>query len=226
MQNHLLSGKPFRKTFLHISTMFAFLFVSATFAQGVSNLPPTGELKYEFLTRPDQARGMVFLPDSRLLFTDRTGNLRVLNEDYSSSKSLKGTPDALAPENGGTMDIAVDPQFTRNSFVYFSFSETDENKEKIPAIGRAELTDDELRNFEVIFRHDRPAKASDLHSGQILFTPEGRLMFATGELVVLDPEEEQNILRVDLESIMNESSRFADSERRERRDLMIWEPEQ
>lgn len=230
MQNQLISGKSFRLTLVHISTIFTFLFASTAFAQGVSTPPVIGDLSFELTNRPDQARGMVFLPDNRLLFTDHSGTLRILDKDYKSSETLKGTPEALAPENGGTMDITLHPEFDRNSYIYFSFSETDENQERSPAIGRAELINDELRNFEIIFRQEQPAQASDLYAGRILFTPEGQLLFATGDLVIFDPGQEQskgqNILRVDLKNTLSNSDRFAETERRERKDLMIWAPQQ
>lgn len=212
---------------MHISMMFAFLFASTAFAQGVSSHPAITDFDIYLNSAPDQARGMAFLPDNRLLFTDRSGALRILNKDYKKSEYLKGTPNSLAPENGGTLDVAVDPDFSTNNYVYFSFSETGEDLERSAAIGRAELINDEIRNFEVIYRQEKPAEGTALHTGRLLFTPEGRLLFATGDLVIFDPAQSpgpaQNILRVDLENTLSESNSFADTARRERRDLMIWE---
>ncbi|MEP6443947.1 MAG: PQQ-dependent sugar dehydrogenase, partial [Hyphomicrobiales bacterium] len=81
------------------------------------------ELKVEVLSsKLDTPWALAFLPDASILITERDGNLRLF-KDGALSKPLKGTPKVRARGQGGLLDVAIDPNFAENRWVYLSFSE-------------------------------------------------------------------------------------------------------
>ena len=70
----------------------------------------------------DQPWGMAFLPDGRMIFTERAGRIRFLNKDGSVSEPVKGTPGVFVRQDGGMLDIALHPDFARNGWIYLSYT--------------------------------------------------------------------------------------------------------
>ncbi len=66
--------------------------------------------------------GLAFLPDGRLLITERPGRLRIL-ADGKLSEPVKGTPEVHAVQDGGLLDVAVHPQYQQNGWIYLAYSE-------------------------------------------------------------------------------------------------------
>ena len=82
-----------------------------------------GSFKAETLAKGfDQPWGMAFLPDGRLIFTERAGRIRFLNKDGSVSEPVKGTPSVFVRQDGGMLDIALHPNYARNGWIYLSYS--------------------------------------------------------------------------------------------------------
>jgi len=71
--------------------------------------------------------GLTFLPDGRMLITERPGRMRAVDSAGRLSKPLDGVPKVLARGQGGLLDIAVDPRFPENRLVYVSYSEPEGN---------------------------------------------------------------------------------------------------
>ena len=79
--------------------------------------------KIEVLTRDlETPWGLVFLPDGRLLITERPGRLRIYDKGKLSDP-VKGTPVPHVQQDGGYLDVAVHPQYARNGWIYLSYSE-------------------------------------------------------------------------------------------------------
>jgi glucose/arabinose dehydrogenase len=99
----------------------------------------------------DHPWGIAFLPDGRMLVTERPGRLRIVAKDGSKSEPLKGVPAVFAQGQGGLLDVALDPHFADNGFVYLSYSEPGEDGAGT-AVARGKLGDGSIDNVEVIFR--------------------------------------------------------------------------
>src|SRR5690554_1926233 len=67
--------------------------------------------------------GLAFLPDGRMLVTERGSRLRLVGTDGALSEPLTGLPEIFTQRQGGLLDIALDPAFAQNSRVYLTFSE-------------------------------------------------------------------------------------------------------
>ena len=101
--------------------------------------------------------GMVFLPDGDLLLTERAGGIQRLSKDGKLSGRLNNVPDVVAQNQGGMLDITIDPDFASNKTIYFCYSKESETEGKpgsSSSVAKATLTDSGLENVEVIFSAD------------------------------------------------------------------------
>ena len=67
--------------------------------------------------------GVAFLPGGKMLITERPGRLRVLSADGKLSTPVTGLPAVDARNQGGLLDVALDPAFAKNSIIYWSYAE-------------------------------------------------------------------------------------------------------
>lgn len=127
--------------------------------------------------------GMTFLPDNNLLVTERAGSLYWVKSDGSERTKITGTPEVVAQGQGGLLDVAIDPNFEQNAWVYFSYSEAaqDGSKGNSTAVMRAKLNNNELTEQQVIFRQ-APKYESNAHFGsRLVFSPQGHLYITLGD---------------------------------------------
>jgi glucose/arabinose dehydrogenase len=134
--------------------------------------------------------GLAFLPDGRMLVTERPGALRIVGKDGALSEPLKGVPEVFAEGQGGLLDVALDPNFAENSLVYLSYSEPGEDDTSGTAVARGKLGTDGLENVEAIFRQT-PKTDDDLHYGsRLAFSPDGKLFVTLGERFKFAPAQD------------------------------------
>jgi len=137
----------------------------------------------------DHPWGMAFLPDGRLLVTERAGSLRILGTDGKLSDPVPGTPEVVARGQGGLLDVALAPDFASSRLVYLSFAEPGDGGAST-AVGRGKLRDGRLGDFEVVFSQ-RPKVSGENHfGGRIVFTPDGSFFLTTGERFKFDPAQD------------------------------------
>lgn len=126
--------------------------------------------------------GLAFLPDGRMLVTERPGRLRLVAADGSLSQPIAGVPGVMARGQGGLLDVALDPDFARNRLVYLSFSEprAGGNGTSV-ARGRLNERMSALEGTTVIFRQ-MPAINSNMHFGsRLVFDRTGALFVTLGD---------------------------------------------
>ncbi len=125
--------------------------------------------------------GIAFLPDGRMLITERAGQLRLASTDGKLSKPIAGVPEVEAVGQGGLLDVAVDPKFAENRWVYLSYSE--KAMQSNTAVARARLSEDgaSLSELVVIFRQT-PKVLSPAHFGsRLVFSADGHLFVTLGD---------------------------------------------
>jgi glucose/arabinose dehydrogenase len=133
--------------------------------------------------------GMAFLPDGRLLVTERPGRLRILDEGGRLSDPLAGVPEVYARGQGGLLDVALDPEFAETGYVYLAFSEPGREGGST-AVGRGRLAGDRIEGFAVLFAQDRKIDNRYHFGGRIAFDPDGRLFLTTGERFLFSPAQD------------------------------------
>ncbi len=151
------------------------------------------ELKVENLTAGlNHPWGMAFLPDGRLLVTERnTGKLYILQTDNTLSEPLTGVPEVRTGGQGGLMDVALDPDFAENNMIYLSYAKPGEGGKAATALGRGVLAGANIDSFEDIFVQKPYVDGSNHFGNRIEFSPDGRYLFlALGERFKFDPAQD------------------------------------
>jgi len=124
--------------------------------------------------------GMAFLPDGRMLVTERTGTIRYVTSDGRKSGPLSGMPDIEVGGQGGLFDVILDPDFGRNRWIYFSYSEQGDGGNST-AVARATLQENAIADLTVIFRQQPKFNSAQHFGGRLVFTPDGHLFITLGE---------------------------------------------
>jgi glucose/arabinose dehydrogenase len=142
---------------------------------------------HEGLTNP---WALEFLPDGRMLVTEKPGRLRIVSADGAQiSEPVAGLPDVDARGQGGLLDVALDPAFQDNQLIYWSYAEPGEGGANNTAVARGRLVDGaapRAENVQVIF-HQEPSLSSTLHFGsRLVFDRDGKLFVTLGERSITD----------------------------------------
>jgi glucose/arabinose dehydrogenase len=128
--------------------------------------------------------GLAFLPDGKMLVTERPGRLRVVSADGKQmSEPVAGLPEVDARGQGGLLDVALDPAFQKNQLIYWSYAEPGQGVNNT-AVARGRLVDGaapKVENVQVIF-HQAPSLNSTLHfGGRLIFGRDGTLFITLGD---------------------------------------------
>jgi aldose sugar dehydrogenase len=130
--------------------------------------------------------GLQFLPDGRMLVTERPGRLRIVSKEGTLSKPVQGVPAVVARDQGGLLDVALAPDFAQSGTLFLSYSEPRQRAQNGTAVYKARLVLDpegngRLEDGRVIFRQ-LPAIASNHHFGsRIVVNQDGSLFVSFGE---------------------------------------------
>ncbi|HJS43879.1 MAG TPA: PQQ-dependent sugar dehydrogenase [Gemmatimonadales bacterium] len=125
--------------------------------------------------------GLAFLPDGRMLVTERPGRLRIVEKDGTLSAPIAGVPAVVADGQGGLLDVALAPDFAQSRTIYLSYSEPGNGGTAGTSVARARLGENRLENVTVVFRQD-PKVSGGAHFGsRLVFTRDGNLFITTGD---------------------------------------------
>lgn len=125
--------------------------------------------------------GLAFLPDQRMLITERPGRLRIATLAGTLSEPIAGVPSVQQGGQGGLLDVRLDPRFGENGFLYLSFAEPAEDGTAGTSVVRARLVAERLEQVQVIYRQ-YPKVKGNLHFGsRLVFLRDGTLIVTQGE---------------------------------------------
>ena len=141
----------------------------------------------------DAPWAMTFLPDGRMLVSEKEGTLLLVSQDGKAKREVAGIPAVDSAGQGGLMDVVLHPRFRQNGLVYFSFSENGRGGKGV-ALARGRLIENggavRLDGVRVIFRATPYVEGNGHYSGRIAFAPDGHLFFTNGERQKFDPAQD------------------------------------
>jgi glucose/arabinose dehydrogenase len=124
--------------------------------------------------------GLAFLPDGRILITERKGEIRIFENGKLSDDTIQHVPAVYANGQGGLLDIQLHPDYANNGWIYLSYAKPVEGG-GATTIARAKLNGNTLTDLQEIFVA-QPYINSGLHFGsRIVFDGEGHIFFSCGE---------------------------------------------
>ena len=129
--------------------------------------------------------GIAFLPDGRMLVTERVGRLRIVANGQLDPTPISGLPTIYVKQDGGLLDVAVHPDYAKNGWVYLAYVETGTAPNtSMTVVIRGRIKDHGWGDQETLFRADQkhytPIDTS--HYGcRFLFDRAGHLFFSIGD---------------------------------------------
>lgn len=124
--------------------------------------------------------GLAFLPDRRMLVTEKSGQLRIVERDGSLSEPLGGVPEVVTRGQGGLLDVELSPNFTQDRFVYLSYAEPGDGGAGT-AVARGRLRDQALEDVQVIWRQTPKVSGGNHWGSRLVFRRDGTLFVTLGD---------------------------------------------
>jgi glucose/arabinose dehydrogenase len=202
--------------------VFAFLVVATSaYGQTPSTTPPpdtvtssAGNIRVERLATLEFPWGLALLPDGRLLITEKPGRLRIW-ANGKLSDPVQGVPKVVyrgtPNDQGGLLDVEIDPDFASNNLVYLSYVEAAEPQPANAAetadarfanyldltdnivrggvVARGRLDGNQLRDVQVIWRQEPKTIGRGHFGNRLVFAEDGKLFITSGERMRFDPAQ-------------------------------------
>lgn len=160
------------------------------FASAQDKLP----FKAEEITRFDEPWSMAFLPDGRMLVTEKKGRLTIVTQQGEKSPPVGGMPDVDYGGQGGLGDVALHPDFANNKLIYISYAESAVGGVRGAAVARGTLGEEgrrpQLKNLQVIWRQYPKVLGYGHYGHRILFDNNGYLWISSGDRQKFTPAQD------------------------------------
>ncbi|MCZ6587839.1 MAG: PQQ-dependent sugar dehydrogenase [Alphaproteobacteria bacterium] len=123
---------------------------------------------------------MAFLPDGRVLVTERPGRLRLIVNGRLQAAPVSGVPKVVARGQGGLLDVVLHPDYADNGWIYLSFA-APSPRGAHTAVVRARLDGNRLVDLKTIFRANNVAGGRVHFGSRLAFGGDGKLYVTVGE---------------------------------------------
>ncbi|WP_213998572.1 PQQ-dependent sugar dehydrogenase [Arsukibacterium sp.] len=160
------------------------------FASAQEELP----FKVEQISQFDEPWSMAFLPDGRMLVTEKKGRLTIVSQQGEKSSPVGGLPNVDYGGQGGLGDVALHPDFADNKLIYISYAEAGEGGVRGAAVARGTLVEGErsakLENLQVIWRQYPKVLGYGHYGHRLLFDNDGYLWISSGDRQKFTPAQD------------------------------------
>lgn len=171
--------------------------VAATASAGAAGSSTRSASSAPFVITPmatfDEPWALTFLPDGRLLVTEKRGRLKLLKPGGASIE-VSGVPGVDYGGQGGLGDVLVHPRFANNGWVYLSYAEAGEGNVRGAAVARARLAIGEnkaaLSDLKVIWRQVPKVSGQGHYGHRLAFGSDGKLWISSGDRQKFDPAQD------------------------------------
>jgi glucose/arabinose dehydrogenase len=124
---------------------------------------------------------LAFLPDGRMLVTERPGRLRVVAKDFTLDlRPVEGTPQVAAVGQGGMFDVALHPKYAENGWIYLAYNGRGDGGHGTELV-RAKLELHRLTQSQVLFRMEPKSSGGRHFGGRVVFDRQGHVYLTLGD---------------------------------------------
>ena len=155
------------------------------------------------VTQLSEPWAMTFLPDGRMLITEKPGRLLIVTQGGEQSAPVAGVPDVDYGGQGGLGDVILHPEFATNHVIYLSYAEAGDDDTRGAAVVRGVLALDStgggaLSDMEVIWRQDKKVTGRGHYGHRMAFSADGYLFISSGDRQKFDPAQDmqQNLGKI------------------------------
>jgi len=124
--------------------------------------------------------GMTWLPDGRMLVTEKKGEILIFKDDKFTGEKLTGVPEVSTVNQAGLLDITAHPKYAENGWIYMSYAKK-QGKGEVLVIARAKLNGNALEGLEEVFVCGPEWEGGRHFGSRIVFDNDGYLFFSNGD---------------------------------------------
>lgn len=125
--------------------------------------------------------GMHALPDGRLLISSKPGTMQILTTTGKIDKTITGFPEVQFQGQGGLLDVNIDPNFTKNRMIYWTYAQPGEGATLAVAKGKLSTDETKLENVSVIFEASPRFKGAGQFGSRLVFDKQGNIFISSGD---------------------------------------------
>ncbi|MDJ0748988.1 MAG: PQQ-dependent sugar dehydrogenase [Woeseiaceae bacterium] len=204
----------------HISLALVVFLLAAGAACAQDDLP----FDVTPVTSFDEPWALAFLPDGRMLVTEKKGRVYIVTQDGQKLRPVAGVPDVVYGGQGGLGDVAVHPDFANNGIIYLSYAEEGVGGTRGAAVTRAVLNLTERGGFltdaEVIWRQYPKVSGFGHYGHRMLLDGNGYLWISSGDRQKFTPAQDMQsnigkILRLNEDGSVPDDNPFVDFRRQD-----------
>jgi glucose/arabinose dehydrogenase len=129
--------------------------------------------------------GMTFLNNNELMFTERSGSVKILNLDNLEIDTFEGLPEVAAANQGGLLDISIGPDYDSQGWIYFTYSKMTADG-AVTTLARSQRNGDQLIRWQDLLVSDSATKTGRHFGSRIAFDKKGHVFFGIGDRGVRD----------------------------------------
>ena len=182
---------------MRLATRLPFALVLAAACAATAQAQPAPAAKpftERTIARFDEPWAMAFLPDGRLLVTEKAGALQLYDIAGDKRVTVAGVPAVAHGGQGGLGDVVLHPRFADNGWVYLGYAEPGEGGKSGAAVARARLGIDNdrytLQDLQVIWRQFPKVTGNGHYGHRIAFDRDGLLWITSSERQKFDPAQD------------------------------------
>lgn len=124
---------------------------------------------------------LAFLPDGKMLVTEKASRMRIVSPDGKLSEPLQGLPNIYNQGQAGLLDVVLAPDFATSKKIYFSYSEPDEKGANSTAVSHAVLNGNKLEKVTRIFSQKPKVDSNNHYGSRLVWAADGTLFVTLGE---------------------------------------------
>ncbi|HSF54126.1 MAG TPA: PQQ-dependent sugar dehydrogenase [Algoriphagus sp.] len=125
--------------------------------------------------------GMTWLPDGRMLVTERKGEILIFKDDKFTGEKIQGLPAVHEVNQAGLLDITVHPKYSENGWIYIAYAKNFEDSTGATTIMRFKLEGNTAVQQEDLITAGPPWKGGRHFGSRIVFDNEGFMYFSNGD---------------------------------------------